>query len=47
MRLISALVVVGLVGGLAALDYHYWDAQGMTFLGKQLIRITDWMRFWR
>lgn len=47
MRLITALVVIALVGGLAALDYYYWDAQAVTFLGKQLVRITDWIRFWR
>ncbi len=47
MRLITALIVVGVVGGLAAADQHYWDGQAVTFLGKQLIRITDWMRFWR
>ena len=47
MTLWQALLFIAVVGTLAVLDIYYFEWGAVTFLGKQLMRITEWMAFWR
>ena len=47
MRPWQAVLVLAAAAGVWALDTHYLGSDMLTFLGKQLLRITEWLAFWR
>ena len=47
MRGITALLTVAAALAAFLIDMSYFDSAGITFLGKGLFRITEWLAFWR
>ncbi|NNU81925.1 glyceraldehyde-3-phosphate dehydrogenase [Halovulum dunhuangense] len=47
MKPLTALLVVLAAAGLWYADRVLNDGAAIVFLGKQLIRITTWLAFWR
>ncbi len=47
MNLWYALAIIGVIVGFFWLDEVYFQMDALAFLGKQVVRMTDWLAFWR
>ncbi|QHQ34573.1 hypothetical protein [Algicella marina] len=47
MKIWQAVLVVALVVGFFAADEYYFHLDALAWTGKQLLRMTDWLAFWR